>query len=302
VLRYLANPQSPSLLAKGFSVWRRNERKNEAVRPVHKRAIELLRQVRRVEDYLYPLANDVWIDQVFSDQPDPEIQQLLLEYREVIRRWHGAALLPIDQALLTLAQALFQDPADLAIAHKLAGVLRQASNSHPSWRLPELTKELEVIAQNKRRFLGFSDDDNGFDPDRYRGRVVITNMHKAKGLEWDRVCLLSVNNYDFPSGSQYDQYVGEKWFIRGYLNMEAEILEQLKTALSQDAYSWYEEGQATQNARIDCIRERLRLLYVGITRAKKTLLITWNTGRNGSQQPSLPFLALHEFWARELAQ
>ena len=38
----------------------------------------------------------------------------------VVRRWHGAALLPIDQVLLTLAQDLFFDPADLAIAHKLA--------------------------------------------------------------------------------------------------------------------------------------------------------------------------------------
>ena len=55
-----------------------------------------------------------------------------------------------------------------------------------------------MIANNKRRFLGFSEDDFGFDPNRYRGRMVITTMHKAKGLEWDRVYLLSVNNYRLP--------------------------------------------------------------------------------------------------------
>ena len=124
-------------------------------------------------------------------------------------------------------------------------------------------------------------------------------MHKAKGLEWDRVYLLSCNNYDFPSGMQYDQYVAEKWFIRGRLNLEAEALNQLKIALSNDLYDWYEEGTATQEARLDTVRERLRLLYVGITRAKKSLIVTWNTGRNGEQQPSQPFLALHGFLDRQ---
>jgi len=39
------------------------------------------------------------------------------------------------------------------------------------------------------------------------------------------------------------------------------------------------KAQATQQARLDYVRERLRLLYVGITRARKELIITWNTGR-----------------------
>jgi DNA helicase-2/ATP-dependent DNA helicase PcrA len=40
------------------------------------------------------------------------------------------------------------------------------------------------------------------------------------------------------------------------------------------------------------VRERLRLLYVGITRAKKELILTWNTGRTGEQTQALPFSAL----------
>ena len=49
---------------------------------------------------------------------------------------------------------------------------------------------------------------------------------------------------------------------------------------------------ATQQARLDYVRERLRLLYVGITRAKKELIITWNTGRQGDQTQAIPFAAL----------
>ena len=38
---------------------------------------------------------------------------------------------------------------------------------------------------------------------------------------------------------------------------------------------------------IDYVKERLRLLYVGITRAKRELIITWNSGRQGDATPSL---------------
>jgi DNA helicase-2/ATP-dependent DNA helicase PcrA len=43
----------------------------------------------------------------------------------------------------------------------------------------------------------------------------------------------------------------------------------------------------------------MRLLYVGITRAKKDLIITWNSGRRGDQQPAVPFTALRTFWERD---
>ena len=164
------------------------------------------------------------------------------------------------------------------------------------WRLPDFTNELAVIARNERRFLGFSEEDRGFDPDRHKGQVVIATVHKAKGLEWDRVYLMSVNNYDFPSGMPYDRYIAEKWFIRDSLNLEAEALAQLDAVLSPDPYEWYAEGKATAAARLDYVEERLRLLYVGITRARKELVITWNTGRQGNNQPAIPLVALRTFW------
>ena len=162
-----------------------------------------------------------------------------------------------------------------------------------------MTEELAVIARNERRFLGFSEDDTGFDPDKYKGKVVVSTIHKAKGLEWDRVYLMSVSNYDFPSG-MYDRYIAEKWFLRDRLNLEAEALAQLDAASSTDEYTWYEEGAATQKARLEYIAERIRLLFVGITRARKELVITWNSGRQGDTQPAIPFVALQSFWEERL--
>jgi DNA helicase-2/ATP-dependent DNA helicase PcrA len=302
LLNCLANPASALRLSTAYRVWRRADRGDDAARRTAERIAERLQRLACVEDYLWPAASRDWLAALEISGEDPEAVEQLGEFRSLMRRWQSAVLLPIDQLVLTLAQDLLTNPTELAIAHKLAILLRQASQAHPTWRLPELTGELAVIAKNERRYLGFSDDDMGFDPEKYKGKVVVATVHKAKGLEWDRVYLMSVSTYDFPSGEQNDTYISEKWFVRGKLNLEAEARAQLEAALSDDPYSWYQEGEATQQARLDYIRERLRLLYVGITRARRELVITWNSGRRGIAQPATPLVILQNFWNKQLGE
>lgn len=293
VAQYLSDPQSAKKMATVYRVWRRDDiNGKERI----SRVAGLLRNCDRVEDFIWPRMNHDWMDELAIPSEQEDYYEELHEFRQLVQRWHGLVLLPIDQALLTLAQDLFKDVTQLAIAHKLAIVLRRANDLNPDWRLPQLAGELAVIAKNERRFIGFSEDDRAFDPDRYRGKVYVTTVHKAKGLEWDRVYLMSVNNYDFPSGLSEDSYISEKWFVRGSLNMESEGLAQLKAAFSTNEYSWYQEGAATSKARLDYVGERLRLFFVGITRARKELVVTWNSGRRGVCTPSIPFTILQTFW------
>jgi len=295
VSAYLADPASAAKLARAYQVWRRAWRDEETQKAFYSHVSELLRKCAQVESYLAPHPDQDWLNSV-AETEDETVLAELDTFRAIVQRWQGTTLLPIDQMILTLAQDLFTEPVDLALAYKLALVLRQVASDHADWRLPELTAELGVVARNERRFLGFSEDDAGFDPNRHRGKVVVATMHKAKGLEWDRVHLLSVNNYDFPSGMANDRYISEKWFVRNGLNLEAETLAQLQNALSSSDYDWQAEGQASQRARSDYVRERLRLLYVGITRARRELVLTWNTGRDGSQTQAVPFAALQGWW------
>jgi len=316
LIAYLADPASASKLAKAYQVWRR------AWKDVKERSTLIhdtsawLRKVGNVEDYvnpnlafargdtlspypLTPVSRGEAIGEAEAVVAEGEAEQVIAElndFRVHVRRWLESVTLPIDQLVLTLAQDIFTEAADLALAHKLALVLRKAADDHTEWRLPELTAELAVIAKNERRFIGFSSDDSGFDPEQHKGKVVVTTMHKAKGLEWDRVYLMSVNNYDFPSNQPNDRFISEKWFLRNNLNLEAEALAQLDAATSSSEYDWYDEGAATQAARVDYVKERLRLLFVGITRAKKELIVTWNTGRQGDATPSLALSALMGWW------
>ena len=304
VINYLADPVSSTKLARVYRVWRRDDRENSEMEERLTAVADALRRCDRVEDFLWPRLGRDWMEAIRLSDEFLGMREHLEEFRGLVRRWQEATLLPIDQLILTLAQDLFEEPADLAIAHKLAVVLERVAERHPDWRLPELTEELAVIARNERRFLGLGDEDTRFDPERHKGKVVVATVHKAKGLEWDRVYLMSVNNYNFPAGLPHDSYISEKWFVRDSLNLQAEGLAQLRAAVGQpegapqDRSSHYEESAATQQARLDYAAERMRLLYVGITRAKRDLIMTWNSGRRGDQQPAVPFIALETFWEK----
>ena len=321
LIAYLAEPTSAPKLAKAYQVWRRAWKGVKERQTLIHDTSAWLRRVGNVEDYVNP--NLAFVrGEVLAPIPSPlppvskgeergvseeappygeqeQVTEELHNFRVHVRRWLAAVTLPIDQLVLTLAQDVFTEAADLALAHKLALVLRKAADDHSEWRLPELTAELAVIAKNERRFIGFSADDSGFDPEQHKGKVVVTTMHKAKGLEWDRVYLMSVNNYDFPSNQPNDRFISERWFLRNSLNLEAEALAQLNAATASSEYDWYEEGAATLASRIDYVKERLRLFYVGITRAKKELIVTWNTGRQGDATPGLAMQALMGWWESE---
>jgi DNA helicase-2/ATP-dependent DNA helicase PcrA len=64
--------------------------------------------------------------------------------------------------------------------------------------------------------------------------------------------------------------------VRDSLNLEAEVLAQLEALIN---HAGYVEGQATEAARLDLVKERLRLFFVGLTRARQELIVTWNTGQ-----------------------
>ncbi|MBN1135128.1 MAG: ATP-dependent helicase, partial [Anaerolineae bacterium] len=303
LLRCLADPTSSRKLAMAFKVWRREDRDKPEMEGLLAGIVKRIAGCQTVEAYLWPRGGHDWLAAMAPELADEELA-LLAGFREVACRWHRAATLgaPVDQLILTLAGDLFRDPRELALAHKLAVLLRGVAESHPTYRLTELVEELAVIARNERRFLGFADEDTGFEPP--KGVVTVATMHKAKGLEWDRVYLMSVNNYDFPSGSANDTYIDEKWFVRGRVNLKAEVLARLAALAGEPAEGGLERGstdvEPTQQARLNYIAERLRLLYVGITRARRELIVTWNTGRRPSEklQPAVPLIELLDYWRR----
>jgi len=323
VLRYLSDPLSGPLLAQLYEAYTRvaevEGEADEEAQAGHRDIAAGLRRCKVVEALLWPMekaeggrrkakgegtqdpstllrAGSGLRTQDFEPE---ELPEPLRDFLEVARRWLGASALPVDQLVLTVAQDLFRGEdagavaRDLAVAHKIASLLRGVAGQNPGWRLPEMAEEVERIANNERQFLGFDEDETGYTPT--PGRVTVATMHKAKGLEWDRVYLMGVNAYDFPSADPGDTYRGERWFVRDNLDLRVEMTAQLE-ALSRGEEAPL-EGDATQEERLRYAEERLRLLYVGITRARRELIATYNVGirEEDPKQAALAFTVLRDF-------
>jgi DNA helicase-2/ATP-dependent DNA helicase PcrA len=293
LLDYLQFPDDPRRLSRVYEVWRRDTRDDLDAAAYTEQVGGLLRKLERVEDFLAPTERD-WLHS--SDVPDDEaLRAHLAAFRAWVMSWAGALNLPIDQLILTLASSLFTIQAEIATAYNAASYLARYAELHPHSRLPDWVDELRQVALGNRKFNASGDEDDAFDPNKHTGKVAVTTIHKAKGLEWDRVHLISVSSYDFPSADSFDSFISEKWYVRDKLNLQAEALAQLEALLHD---SEYVEGRASEAARYDYAAERLRLLYVGITRARRELIITWNTGSrtNAQNSEARPLAALRGWW------
>jgi len=297
ILLSLDDPGNSNKLVQALQLaWTKESSDEEGIKGV-KSLLSSIKKHARLEELFYPQPGKTWKAGFEAVTASETLLAELEELRVRFIRWQNASFLPIDQLVLSISNDLFSEPSDLALAHKFALLLEFSAQLHPEYGLKDYAVELAEISGNFRKFNGFSDEELRFDPDAHKGKVFISTYHKAKGLEWDRVYLMSVNNYDFPSAQPHDTYIGEKWFIRENYNPQAELLDRLTGLMTEDeAMIFAPEGKATENARVDYAAERLRLLFVGITRARRSLVITWNTGSSKDKTMALPLEALNAIW------
>ncbi len=258
--------------------------------PVNDGRVDTLLRSARLERLLFPeqdgrpaLPERVEV----SRQEQAEIDRLAA----LAAKWVRASVLPADQLVLTVAHDVFRRDEDLAVAHGLAVSLHRYLIANPQAQLGELAEQLDNIANNRQKYMSDSLVEAGFEPT--PGVITVTTMHKAKGLEWDRVYLTSVDQIEFPhdvSGA----FRGEQWYLEGR-DPATEARMQLRALhdWAVRATPMPDERELIRQARLDYIAERLRLLYVGITRARRDLIISYSRQRLGrANEPALALDAL----------
>ncbi|PBI45757.1 ATP-dependent helicase [Clostridioides difficile] len=116
---------------------------------------------------------------------------------------------------------------------------------------------------------------NGYEPE--PGSITLCNYHKSKGMEWDCVFLLGLVEYNFPDNIN-QKFQSDKWYLKEkYKNPMAIIKSEVEAILKGSISTDY-----THKTKIDSINEKIRLLYVGITRAKEMLVLSGSAYRDES--------------------
>lgn len=270
ILNFLARPGDNGLLVKALT-----------------RLLPELEEAAAIRGYL----ETVPVEHLFFDDPSwPEsLEEFELWFEvkgnlELIASWLEAVHLPADLLLLEIANDLKLQEQELAIAQKMAVDIKHRLTLYPNWRLPRVAEEIEAMLNS---FLGAANifyDRSGYKPQ--PGVVNLVTAHRAKGLEWDTVYIVSVTSSEYP-GLPGDKIRSE------YGWLPEEIINPVAVARAE--MEGQSTGDAIRAAREELLCERLRLLYVAITRAKVNLLLTWHRrGRFGRQAPALALKELEK--------
>ncbi|MBM7855096.1 DNA helicase-2/ATP-dependent DNA helicase PcrA [Desulfohalotomaculum tongense] len=249
-----------------------------------------------LQQVLYPIGGQLpWLEMP-DELSDPAIYTGFVEGLKTIQKWLAASVqLPPDELVLYLAEDMDLDMEQLGIAHNLALLIRQKMYQHPHWRLYDIALDLPSLKSSVRHFLRVVNEQQGFEPT--PGVISLITAHKSKGLEWDTVYLTGVTAAEYPS-SRTDRFKSEMWYLKEDLNNPLALIKAELKSLTGERVT-----DPLYQFKIDEICERLRLLYVAVTRAKKNLLITYHDKNVFNQRigPSLVLKALMDHISKERA-
>lgn len=243
----------------------------------------LLEYVRRerVENILYPLPG---IPPLPGLPPSVERSWVGKEWhaiREVVCKLLELPIHPPEKWILHTAQLLQFDRQELAVACKVASDARFMAAADPGWSMKQLLEELMLRKNRFTYFAGVVWELEGYEP--VPGTVTLCTYHKAKGLEWDIVFLTSITHSDFPVGL-HDRFQGEYWYLKSeYKNPQAVLRAELCKLLGEN-----DHADPVTQAKLETIAERTRLLYVGITRARRYLYMSAHEANAGKKNEILP--------------
>lgn len=197
----------------------------------------------------------------------------------------------IDKLILFIKDRLVLEEEEKALVDYVAFYVRYLINETPNITLREV---LDVLSDNTNKVFNHIIDVvyeiNGYEPQ--PGSITVCNYHKSKGMEWDCVFLLQMTQYNFPDNIN-GKFQCDKWYLKDkYKNTEALIKSQIDFIVN---------GKLTENhykqTKIDLINEKIRLLYVGITRAKEMLIMSgssFKTEEDNKKQEQMPCLYLRK--------
>ncbi|AGB41502.1 DNA/RNA helicase, superfamily I [Halobacteroides halobius DSM 5150] len=265
-----------------------------------KQVINKLFSEYTLEEVIYPIGGELSAtklpDQLFDNR---ELYQEFNEATDKIKEWLDASVkLPPDELVLFIAESLKFTGELLALVQGIVLQIRDQLKINPDYKLVDIMGQLSDLERSFNQIADKFNKLNGFKPQ--PGVITVLTAHKSKGLEWDTVFVTSVVRDKYPV-TLGDKFKGElNYLVSGKRNPKASVEAQLENIVGQGG-----SKNPNQEAKIRVAKERLRLLYVAITRAEKNLFLTSYQKREGYYtdwyeiKPNKVFIKLKEFLAEE---
>lgn len=227
--------------------------------------IQLLREGNlTVENLLYDdeCSKDIILD------TDSDLYQSFLYGIQNLKNIIEYPLTRIDKLILFIGDSMTIEKEEIAIVDYLAFYVKYLVAEDNNINLQQIDN---LLIDRKNRVFSYIievvSEINGYEP--LPGSITVCNYHKSKGLEWDCVFLLGMTEFNFPDNI-YQKFQCDKWYLKEkYKNPEANIKAEIDFILKGEVNKNY-----SREIKENLIKEKIRLLYVGITRAKEMLILS----------------------------
>ena len=174
-----------------------------------------------------------------------------------------------DLLVIFIAEELELTKEEHAIIQYIAFYVKQIININKNITLSDIYM---IISDRKNKVFNtiveVVYEINGYEPE--EGSITICNYHKSKGLEWDCVFVLGLTQFNFPDNINQKFMSGDKWYLKDkYKNPNVVIKKEIMNLTNKTNHTNY-----FYENKIEIINEKIRLLYVIITRAKEMLILS----------------------------
>lgn len=245
----------------------------------------------KVEKLMYPSGGVIEQKDIPREILDSNVYQEFIKCMQQIKTIFKYPQTQLDGLILYISDVLNFSLEDRAMADAVASYIRFLSKDDSEFYLSHIVDQL---LDEKNGILnhisGIIYDLEGYEPS--SDRITVSTCHKAKGLEWDCVFILSITSYQYPymtTDKFREYYYLKQQFKNPTVLCKAEIAKILGNNICEDPIG---------EAKIQIINEKIRLLYVGITRAKEYLILMaakCNEGKWNESNPSQYFYVLQNY-------
>jgi DNA helicase-2/ATP-dependent DNA helicase PcrA len=267
ILQFMERPHSPDNLKSALEVLKDRQKISSQQ--------DLNALASNPEKFLYPTLLD------------PSLSQIAQETQvKCIGLLRAKIELPLYNLIPFIAFALYDDEAGLlATADKLGDRLNQQLVGNYS--MQSVVESLREIVESEN-FEAVEDENL---EGRYMtgGQVTLISLHKAKGLDWDVVFMPFLHKRICPG----EAYIPESVKFLGDFGLPEVARAQIRAIVHSDRLPNADEAWRQCNYLKQA--EEFRLLYVGMTRAKKLLWLSaaqsapfsWNTLENRTENAAV---------------